>query len=308
MFDTNVTIGEIAREVATCVWMTIPGIHAFVLVIKVDRFTITDKTAVESFLQIFGDAMMDYLIILFTRKDDLIHENLTIEEFIQKVPDKLKALLLACKSRFVCFNNRAQSENERDQDVQSLLNVVDKMVSANGGKCYSNWMYVSAERIMKDTEEQLKLEQILEVKKMKDSIRRKWKEKHEKAKAETSEIVAQLQQRLQDLKQKSSDDAMETSEIHTLKQEILDYKRMVRKHQREYEEECLQREQEIENTMYLKFRETFREEMVKGAKINIRDLETALKMFATEVTGMLSTMLGVNLELPSNIHDSLNGK
>ncbi|XP_046559386.1 uncharacterized protein LOC124268457 isoform X2 [Haliotis rubra] len=53
MFDTNMKIEEIAREVARCVWMTVPGIHAFVLVIKIDRFTDKEQSTVDLFSQIF---------------------------------------------------------------------------------------------------------------------------------------------------------------------------------------------------------------------------------------------------------------
>ncbi|XP_046559398.1 GTPase IMAP family member 4-like [Haliotis rubra] len=227
--------------------------------------------------------MMKYLIILFTRKDDLIHNNVTVDEFIAEAPDRLKTLLLACQHRFVAFNNRAPEE-DRDQDVQSLLNAVDKMVVANRGRCYSNWIYVSASRIIEDRKEQLRLEHRIDVQNKKDYVKRKRKMKHE--------ILAQLQQRLQDLKQERSDDSTESSEIYAVQQEIRGYEMMIEKHQRQYEVECRKEERVMANDMNLHFRDSFRDVMDMGTNRNISVRETGLKMLILEVKKTVSSILG----------------
>ncbi|XP_067685186.1 uncharacterized protein [Haliotis asinina] len=289
MFGTSMTTEEIAREVARCVWLTVPGIHAFVLVIKIDRFTEEVQTTVDLLSQIFGDVMMKYLIILFTRKDDLIRDSLTVEEFIAESPGELKRLVIACQNRFVVFNNRSESEQDRNQDVQSLLRAVDNMIVDNKGRCYNNWMHLSAGRIMKEREEQLRLRHMMEVQERKDSMKREWKKKHEKTKAEMSEKLAQLQNWLQDLKQERLSDSTGSSEIHALQQDIRDYKMMIERHQMQYEEEVSKQEREIEAAMNLHFRVEIQKEVEMCANGNVSVLEAGLKTF---VTIALSSMQG----------------
>ncbi|XP_046566539.1 GTPase IMAP family member 9-like [Haliotis rubra] len=171
LYDTDMSIEDISLEVIKCVGMTAPGPHAFLLVVRVDRFTEEEQNTVEHFMKLFGRGMLDYLIILFTKKDELISNGKTIEDFIGKDPGKLQSVLKDCGGRYVTFNNRG-SEREKEQDVHTLLEVIDKMVQDNGGKVYTNAMFQEAEKVMKEREDQLRRENEEAMKSVLDEIRR----------------------------------------------------------------------------------------------------------------------------------------
>ncbi|XP_046583064.1 GTPase IMAP family member 7-like [Haliotis rubra] len=157
LYDTEMSNEDICREVVRCVGMTAPGPHAFIFVVRVDKFSEEEYNTTEHFKKLFGRGMLDYLIILFTKKDELIYNGQTIEDFIGKASGKLKSLLKDCDGRYVTFNNRG-SEREKERDVQTLVEVIDKMVQDNGGKFYTNDMFKKAEEVMQEKEDQLKRE------------------------------------------------------------------------------------------------------------------------------------------------------
>ncbi|XP_067684153.1 GTPase IMAP family member 7-like [Haliotis asinina] len=158
LYDTEMKTDEnISREIAKCVEMTSPGPHAFIFVVRVARFTEEEQKTIEYFMKTFGKGMMDYLIILVTRKDDLTYNGQTIEDYIRNDSSKLKSVLKDCDGRCVAFNNRGSRE-EKEQDVQNLVEVIDKMVQNNGATVYTNEMLQEAEKVMREREDQLKWE------------------------------------------------------------------------------------------------------------------------------------------------------
>ncbi|XP_048252848.1 GTPase IMAP family member 9-like isoform X2 [Haliotis rufescens] len=198
MYDTEMPTEDIAREVVKCVGMTAPGPHAFILPVSVDRFTEEEQNTIEHFLNIFGRGMLDYLIILFTRKDDLIYNNQTIEDFLGKESNKLKSILEDCNGRYVSFNNRG-SHSEKDQDVQTLLEVIDKMVHDNGGKVYTNEMYQEAEKVMQEKDDQLKREYEETMQSQLDEVRRQTKLQVKQLEQDHEEVIKQFSTRLEQL-------------------------------------------------------------------------------------------------------------
>lgn len=74
-FDTALKNKEIQEEISKCIYFTSPGPHAFVLVLSVSRFTNEEQEAMEHFAKYFSEDIYKYVIILFTRRDDLDIEN-----------------------------------------------------------------------------------------------------------------------------------------------------------------------------------------------------------------------------------------
>ncbi|XP_046559372.1 uncharacterized protein LOC124268454 isoform X2 [Haliotis rubra] len=279
MFDTEMTDEDITREVVRCVGMTAPGPHALVLVVRIDRFTEEEQKTVRSFLEIFGENMIHYLVVLFTRKDDLINDKSTIELFLEGVPDNLKTLLANCENRYVAFDNRTSSEDEREQDVKTFLRIVDTMLCANGGGCYTNEMYQEAEKIMKTREKQLQLQHAKEVQLQKDAIREECEWRHQQAEARTSKTISGLQQKLQVLEQGTANDNVDVSGIASLKQEIEDLKQMRDRNTWEIDEEMLERERAIDEEMaMIDFRDRTVDEVDKGDSFTYNLLKNGLKL------------------------------
>ncbi|KAK7883261.1 hypothetical protein WMY93_029435 [Mugilogobius chulae] len=143
LFDTKYNEKEVVRKLKTCISMSAPGPHAFLIVIKLDRFTKEEQRSVELIQQVFGDKAANYSMVLFTYGDLL--GNMTIQSFISQCP-KLTSLIRKCSGRYHVFNNKDQSCSQ----VPQLLEKIERMVRDNGGSYYTNEMFQEAERAVQE--------------------------------------------------------------------------------------------------------------------------------------------------------------
>lgn len=154
MFDTQTPNNMILMEMTKCIAITSPGPHAFLLVISVrNRFSQEEKETIEKFVSYFGEEILKYFIVLFTGKDDLKRHNLSEEMYINKVPDSLKYILKKCDDRCIFFDNLA-TEEEKNQQVQRLIDMIDRNVRKNGSY-FSNVDYAAAEKAIEKLEKDI---------------------------------------------------------------------------------------------------------------------------------------------------------
>ncbi|XP_046326294.2 GTPase IMAP family member 7-like [Haliotis rufescens] len=167
MFDTNMERDVVDKEIKKCIAISAPGPHAFLLVISLtQRFTEEDKKVFDEIDDIFGDQMHKYLIIVFTRKDDL-GEGESVKEYLETAPDTLKHILRSVGGGYVSFNNKG-TEEAREKDVTFLLQRIQKMVQKNGERFFSSSMFWQAEEII-----QCRIQSSVAVMKMKEEEMRK---------------------------------------------------------------------------------------------------------------------------------------
>ena len=145
LFDTTMTEAEVKSHIEECVDMSVPGPHAFLLVIRIGRFTEEEKNTVKWIQKNFGEDSNMYTVILFTHTDQL--EGKTIKKFFQDSKDGagLLRLVTDCGGRYHVFNN--QEKVDRTQ-VKKLLEKIEEMVEFNGGQHYTNEMYEKAQKRM----------------------------------------------------------------------------------------------------------------------------------------------------------------
>uniref|UniRef100_A0A9J8AUY6 AIG1-type G domain-containing protein n=1 Tax=Cyprinus carpio carpio TaxID=630221 RepID=A0A9J8AUY6_CYPCA len=123
MFDTEMSKEELKAEIENCIYMSAPGPHAFLLVIRLDvRFTDEEKNTVK-----------------------WIQENFGKDKYIKK-SQNLMAVVHSCGDRFHSFNNEDMSNRSQ---VTKLLEKIEKMVEENGGQHYTNEMYKQAQEKIK---------------------------------------------------------------------------------------------------------------------------------------------------------------
>ncbi|KAB5523719.1 hypothetical protein PHYPO_G00155730 [Pangasianodon hypophthalmus] len=139
MFDTSLTPDQLKKEIGRCVYLSVPGPHVFLLVIKLGRFTEEEKNAVKWIQENFEDDASLYTMVLFTHTDQLGER--TLEEFLGESPE-LRRLLNTCGNRYHAFNNNDPGRSQ----VDKLMQKIDDMVLMNGGKYYTNKMYKEVQR------------------------------------------------------------------------------------------------------------------------------------------------------------------
>lgn len=154
IFDTKESNEKIQNEICKCLVITSPGPHAFILVLSPSRYTMGFQCVLEHFVKYFGEKLYNYLIILVTRKDDLDAEGVDLTDKFKTVSVELKALITKCGGRVIAFNNRLKGVQQNAQ-VNELLLMILKNIKSNDGECYTNEMYIEAEKQMRKREEEM---------------------------------------------------------------------------------------------------------------------------------------------------------
>ncbi|KAJ8373678.1 hypothetical protein SKAU_G00042580 [Synaphobranchus kaupii] len=121
-----------------------PGPHVFLVVIQLGRFTKEDQNAVKIIQETFGAESAEYTMVLFTHGDKL--KKKTIEEFLSGI-EILAEFTKQCHGGYHVLDN--EDKQNRSQ-VSELLKKIDKMVTINGGSCYTNEMYAKAKKAIEE--------------------------------------------------------------------------------------------------------------------------------------------------------------
>ncbi|XP_039535113.1 GTPase IMAP family member 8-like [Pimephales promelas] len=148
LYDTALSEEEVINEMVKCVTFASPGPHAFIIVIKVGRFTEENKKTVEKLKEAFGEHILKYTMILFTHKDELEKENKTFEQFLQESDPDLKKLVESCGNRFFFLDNNSASFPQ----FKGLIRKIEKMVEENGGTHFTNDMFEETEKHIQETQ------------------------------------------------------------------------------------------------------------------------------------------------------------
>lgn len=142
------------NEIVRCINMSPPGPHAFLLVIKADRFTEEESKSVNSLLELFGDHILAFTVVIFTRLDDIEEEGISIDTFVKGSTEALNCLIKRVNLRYIAFNNRG-TKTQKLTNISSLTTLMNKMQLENGGQYYTTDMLKKA-----DTKRQAKLQNV----------------------------------------------------------------------------------------------------------------------------------------------------
>ncbi|XP_035272605.1 GTPase IMAP family member 4-like isoform X3 [Anguilla anguilla] len=147
--DLHVSMEDAKDRVAECFPMSAPGPHAFLLVIKLGRFTPEEKQAAEVIREVFGEAALKHTIVLFTHGDEL--ENPDNPETSVRDSEELTYLLDKVNWRYYVFNDK---RNDRTQVIQLL--VVEQ------GRHYTSELFQVAEEKRKEEQEKERMRREME--------------------------------------------------------------------------------------------------------------------------------------------------
>ncbi|XP_026432903.1 immune-associated nucleotide-binding protein 1-like isoform X1 [Papaver somniferum] len=147
IFDTEVGVETLQKEIVKCMHMTTDGIHGFLLVFSFrTRFSEEEAHAITYLKFFFGDDIVNYMIVVFTGADELEDDEITPEGYFCTVPQALKDVMELCNNRVVIFDNKTKDENIRIDQVQRLTNSVKEVLAANGGKPFTNEFFEELKR------------------------------------------------------------------------------------------------------------------------------------------------------------------
>ncbi|KAL7977880.1 hypothetical protein Chor_010832 [Crotalus horridus] len=141
--DTGRRKSETAAEVKKCVKFCTPGPHVILQVIRPDRFTKEEEEVAQMIKEIFSLKAKDYMILLFTRKEDL--EGKGLDRFISEGNCALKEQVNLCGNRYLAFNNKAEGA-EREAQVGQLMEMINKLVKKNQDAPYYTEAMLKADK------------------------------------------------------------------------------------------------------------------------------------------------------------------
>ncbi|XP_028312160.1 GTPase IMAP family member 8-like [Gouania willdenowi] len=165
--DTSLSNFMVNQELFRCISFLAPGPHVFLLVVQLARMTEEEKNTVQLIKDIFGQESQNYVIIIFTRGDDL--RNKTIENYLQG-SDFLKKLVDECGGRYHVLNNKDRSNRTQ---VSHLMEKVETMLQNNAGGYYTSERFQEAEAAIKKQTHIILKEKEGEIKKQTRELERK---------------------------------------------------------------------------------------------------------------------------------------
>ncbi|XP_070786299.1 GTPase IMAP family member 7-like [Enoplosus armatus] len=156
-FDTGRSEEELKSEIVRCITECAPGPHAFLIVLRVEKFTEHEQAVVKKICQYFSEEAIKYAVVLFTHGDEL-PDGMKIEEFVNQ-SEGLSDLVQRCGSRCHVVDNRRWKNNQQDEyrsnqfQVAELLRTIDQIIEANAGGYYTNDILQAVNKDIEQEEE-----------------------------------------------------------------------------------------------------------------------------------------------------------
>ncbi|ROJ30579.1 GTPase IMAP family member 7, partial [Anabarilius grahami] len=146
IFDTRLDEAVIRSEIIGSIIECAPAVDAFVIVLKVQRYTKQEIEILNKIVEYCGEETFKHAVVLFTHGEEL--EGQTIEEFV-KISPKLQELVNKCGGRCHVIDNKHWNNchlgyRSNKVHVKNLMETIDKMVQENG--CFTNELMSSVDK------------------------------------------------------------------------------------------------------------------------------------------------------------------
>ncbi|XP_038148372.1 uncharacterized protein LOC119788237 isoform X2 [Cyprinodon tularosa] len=147
-FNSEQTPDEVRAQISSCVALSSPGPHAFLLCVPLDQPAKTELQALEALGTVFGpEAVQKHTMVLFTYADKLREsgkvEGKSVENYIASQRGDLVKLVEKCRDRYHVME-KGDGWRQK-QNVAELLEKVQQTVKEAGGQCYSTPAFQEAE-------------------------------------------------------------------------------------------------------------------------------------------------------------------
>uniref|UniRef100_A0A8C6WEN1 AIG1-type G domain-containing protein n=1 Tax=Neogobius melanostomus TaxID=47308 RepID=A0A8C6WEN1_9GOBI len=154
LFDTDRDNTMFSRDNVKLLIECASGVHAFLILLKVEKFTKHEKQVTENLLKQFTKQALKYTTVVFTHGDQLPDEE-TIESWVED-KKKMKAMVEKCGGRCHVFDNKYWNHRDPSEypvknnqvQIENLLNTIEETVTQNGGRCYTNKALQMIEKVI----------------------------------------------------------------------------------------------------------------------------------------------------------------
>nr|XP_046237608.1 GTPase IMAP family member 7-like [Scatophagus argus] len=159
-FDPGRSEEDMKPEFLRCITECSPGPHAFLIVLKVEKFTEQEQAVITQMCEYFSENALRYAVVVFTHGDQL-PEGQKIEEFVSH-SEGLSDLVKQCGGRCHVVDNKYWKNNQQGEyrsnqfQVAELLKTIEKMTEANEGRYYTNEMLQKCEKQIQEEEDRIK--------------------------------------------------------------------------------------------------------------------------------------------------------
>ncbi|XP_074551992.1 uncharacterized protein LOC141809064 isoform X2 [Halichoeres trimaculatus] len=148
-FNSEQTPDEVRAQISSCVALSSPGPHAFLLCVPIDLPAKTELQALGALESVFGpEAVQKHTMVLFTYADRLRKSGKagdgSAEAYISGQREDLLKIVEKCGDRFHVLETGGGWRDRRN--VAELLDKVEQTVSEAGGQCYSCPAFQEAEK------------------------------------------------------------------------------------------------------------------------------------------------------------------
>lgn len=130
IIELSTTDEHTREEIRSCISHIPPGPHVFIVVLDKTSFEQGYQKTIDYFVELFGEDMYKYLIILFT-KGDKSEESL--DDYIKTLPTEFKNNMKRYCRRIIIFGK----EKEQESKVGELLEMVKGVIEKNDNGCYT---------------------------------------------------------------------------------------------------------------------------------------------------------------------------
>lgn len=145
IFDKTKSDDDIQISILKCICQKSSGPLAIILVFNIANYTEEVEKSVKHFVDIFGEKIFQYCIVLFTRKDDNDDERcVDVSRYIENAPPALRTLIDKCGGRKISFDIRPES-NKRNEQVNNLFLMISDI---NNDKNNRNEIYERAKNLV----------------------------------------------------------------------------------------------------------------------------------------------------------------
>ncbi|XP_023202165.1 GTPase IMAP family member 7-like [Xiphophorus maculatus] len=150
-FDTKMPEEKLKDEIWRFITEYSPGLHAFLIVLELGRFTDQEKEIIQKITESFSEQVFPYATVVFTNGENL-PKGQNIKEYISQ-NESLMEIVAKCGGRCHVVDNEHWNNHSVETyrnnafQVKEMLKSIEETVEKNKGNCYTNELLQTVQKM-----------------------------------------------------------------------------------------------------------------------------------------------------------------